>query len=74
MGRKESNQTNKMAWSSLPSKKLVRLTDRPAMTIAIDFGRITTKQNVPPIGTSFSFEILMESHRKYKNSHLMIMP
>ena len=32
------------AYSSLPRKKWVRLTDCPAMTIAVDLGRKATKQ------------------------------
>ena len=32
------------ACSSLPRKSVVRLTDRPAMTIAVDLGRKATKQ------------------------------
>ena len=34
------------ACSSLPGKNVVRCTDRPAMTIAVDLGHKATKQNI----------------------------
>ena len=37
------------ACSSLPRKSVVRWTDRPAMTIAVDLGRKATKQTNKPI-------------------------
>ena len=44
---------------------MVRLTDRPAMTIAVDLGRKATKQTNYSFGYPFLFATLMNSSYCY---------
>ena len=57
------------ACSSLPRKSVVRWTDRPAMTIAVDLGRKARKQTKQcGISTSVASDEHVQSPLKLKNS------
>ena len=52
-----------------PGKSVVRWTDRPAMTIAVDLGRKATKQNKIKTKKKLSYSQLV-SHSSLQGSHL----
>ena len=58
---------NRLGGLSLPRKSVVRLTDRPDMTLAVYRGRKTTMQQVP------SEQVLKDTDTDCKPDHFILM-
>ena len=61
---------NRIGGLSLPRKSVVRLTDRPDMTLDVNRGRKTTMQHATEKNTCVFFLIVVKVPVKFQNDRL----